>query len=156
MLGEFLDLEIRLLVLKYGRPSVLQSLARLENTSFEELERRLDEISKKPARKRKEPPSPEEAVDQLKISNPVLKTRLLTFAREFERKRFLPDMRDAVRFGQQQGIQIRVKSRREAFPKVAAILAKFPVSKLDDLLEHVGEEQGSFARLADAIIRGTP
>jgi hypothetical protein len=156
MPNDSLDLDLRVLLLKYGRPQVLQNLARLGKASPEELERRLDELSKKAPRKRKGPPSPEEAVDHLQISDPLIKERLLALALEFDRKRFLPEMRDVVRFCQQQGLQTRAKSRREMLPKILKILASFPVTKLDELLEHMNDQAGgSFARLADAIMRGT-
>jgi hypothetical protein len=157
MPNDFLDLDLRLLILKYGRPQVMQSLARLGNTTFEELEQRLGKLAKRPtARKRKEPLSPEAAVDRLEISDPLIKGRLLSLAREFERKRFLPDLRDAVRFCQQQGVKSLSKSRHEMLPRILAILATFPSERLDELSEHIGDGSGtSFARLADAIMKGT-
>ncbi|MGC3992301.1 MAG: hypothetical protein QM796_21905 [Chthoniobacteraceae bacterium] len=159
MQNEFLDLELRLLVLKHGRNRLWEGLARLEGTTLEEVERRLNELAKSHTpRKRKAPLSPDEAVAHLHISEKSLNDRLLTLAREYDQGRFLPQLRDAIRFCQLNGVKTRAKSRRDMLPKVVGILSTHSLAELDRLIEQASAEEkgdGSFARLANAIMRGT-
>ena len=158
-MSDFLEIELRLLLLKYGRKRLWEGLACLENVSIEDVERRIDELAKTPpARKRKELPSLDESVTRLNIVDDDIKQRVMALAREYERGRFLPQLRDAIRFCQMRGVKTRAKSRREMLPKIVAILATLPVAMLDELIANAGDgEHGksSFARLAKAIMGGT-
>jgi hypothetical protein len=154
---DFLDLELRLLVLKHGRSRLLQGLARMNDTSIEELEEQMRQTARPtPPRKPKPVHSAEESVTKLGLEG-LRRDRVLTLAREFERGRFLPQLRDAVRFCAQNGTKPRAKSRRELLPRIAAVLATMPDVKLSALIDDIrdGGDGTSFARLAEAIMRGT-
>jgi hypothetical protein len=152
---ELLDLELRLLMLRHGRTRLLESLAHLEGTTPDEIERLISQIeASQPRKKRKEPPSVEVLVDRLAAVEPERREKILSLAREYERGRFLPQLRDAIRFCHQRGLNVRPKSRRDLLPRIVSALADLPNSILEKMLLHSGED-GSFGRLANAIMKGS-
>ncbi len=159
MQTEFLDLELQLLVAKHGRTRLMQGLARLENVSPEQLEERIARLSDKTLsrKKVKRPFSAEEIIAQIEPVPASRRQELITMSREFEQGRFLPQLADALRFCAKHGQKVRARSRRDLLPKIVAVLAAL---REDELREIVGRAHdtagggGSFARLANAIMRG--
>jgi len=153
---DFLEIEVRLLVAKYGREKVLQTLATVEKVNIDELFRQLDHLERvRSTPKTKGPISLEKQIEKLFIEDDK-KADLLILAKEFEQKRLLPNLRDVIRFCAQNGQNIRPKSRKDTLPRVLAILAKMPASQLKEMRDGLERGSGgSFANLADAIIRGT-
>jgi len=153
---DLLDLELKLLILRHGRTRLLESLAQIENTTPDQLERLISQIdTPQPKKKRKEPLSVDVLVDRLEVVDPERREKILTLSREYDRGRFLPQFRDALRFCHQHGLKVRAKSRRDLLPRILSVLATFPNAGLEQMLMHSGEESGSFERLANALMKGS-
>jgi hypothetical protein len=151
-----LDLELRFLLLKYGRERVLRALAHVEDGTVQDITARLDHLARaRSAKKAKRQPTIEDTLNRLNVSE-MQKEQLSALAREFEQKRLFPQLRDVMRFCAQHGQPIRPKSRQQALPHVLKILSKLSTSQLASLREQVDQgSEGAFARLADAIINGS-
>jgi len=152
---DLLDLELKLLILKHGRTRLLESLAHIEDSTPDQIEHMISQIpALRPRRKRKEVATAENLVDRLGMDDQEKKGKILTLAREYEHGRFLPQLRDAIRFCLRHGIKVRAKSRRELLPRIVSLLAAGPVRDIERIMAHSGEESGSFERLANALMKG--
>ena len=153
---DLLDLELKLLMLKHGRGRLLESLAHLEDTTPEQIERLIGEVDlAKQKKRRREPISLDSLVERLGLGDPAHKERILALGREYERGRFLPQLRDVVRFLQRNGMNVRGKSRRELLPRVLSVLAAAPVRVLEEIEDRPSQDGGSFGRLANALMKGS-
>ncbi len=150
------ELEIRLLVLRYGRRKVLETLAELGDQCIEELERELSAAERKPKRKRIEHSSSDiVAVESQK--RPEISEQLQRLAAMFDARTFLPQLRDAQRFLDRIGIAVRnPKSRAAIMPALFRALAKMDPDELKKLVAGVTTEGDSdFSLLARTIMRNS-
>jgi hypothetical protein len=154
-----IDIDMRLLVLRHGRQQVLAALARLVEQTPEELERHLQELSRKPAASRKKAPTPPlvevaalESRDRSEIAEP-----LRTLAVAFENRSFLLNLRDVQRFLDRTGASSqKLKSRLTAGPAVIRVLSKLPKEELASLAASGASTRESDYALLSRAIMGRP
>lgn len=153
MTDKFLELNLRLLVLRYGRRSVLEALAHLEERTVEDLERELLAAEKKPKGKRPLP-SVAEVVAAESQKRPEISEPLGTLAVAFEGRAFLPQLRDVQRFLERIGSSSpKLKSRAAAMPVLIRALAKLGPDELHQLsIADKSAGDSDFALLARAIM----
>lgn len=155
MPADLLDLEVQLLVLKHGRQRILRSLAGIEGITEADIERALSAAANaKSAKVAKPLLTSAEMLERTHIESPAKKERVATLLREFDQKRFLPELRSVVRFCFEHGEKSAAKTRAAALPKVLSILATLPDHELDELLNSArnGGGKSGFAHLAAAIM----
>jgi hypothetical protein len=153
---DFLKHQFRLLVLQFGRRTVLDAFAAASEASSEQLQ---DEISKleamKKAKATKLPKSLEDILSGVHgLSGDHLRA-ITSLARLYEAKQFLPNLRDAEEFVRRTGGAPRKhKSRKEAMAAVVKALASIPQSESEALLADATRSPGQsdYAILAKQIM----
>ena len=154
----FLPIELRLLVLKYGPRRVLETFAQIKEVSVEEIERQVQQFSEHStprASKAHKPTDVENLVAALKLSDPAKARSILTLARQFEAGTFLPTLREVAGFLSRQGAERRhPKSRRQSLPIVLKALVNLPAVDLDELIKDVlsAPSDGGYELLANQIM----
>lgn len=155
MKSKLVQIEVELLLLKYGENAVIRALALASGLNEEKLQEKifsLQELKTKPARTQKEK---KQLVD---IANEVLKgaaheEELRKLAALYQNKRFLPQLKDVKRFLGKFSIGKYAKSRNEATKMVFESLKKCSLDELTAFISEVDNgEQSSFATLADHIM----
>ena len=116
MNDKFLEFELRLLTLRYGRHELLHALARLGEQTPEELEQ---QIRRAEERRKAKPPRP--AIMDLVAGEcrerPEITELLRALAIKFENRVFLPNLRDVQRFlDRNDAVQGKLKSRNASAP----------------------------------------
>src|SRR5688572_10966134 len=110
-------LEVRLLVLRYGRRKLVETIANLDDKSIEDIEK---EISAAEARRLKKGSQTISTPDLIKKSfheRPELIPVIERLMSRYENKTFLPQLRDVQRFVDRVGATHgRLKSRQAAIP----------------------------------------
>jgi hypothetical protein len=154
--NDLLDIDVRLLVLRYGKTKVLQALAKLSDQTLEDIERQLQVIAQKPKPKRTQPTIMDLVAAQAQ-ERPEIAEPLRTLAVGFENRTFLPQLRHVQRFLDRSGTTHgKFKSRTAAAPAVIRTLAKLPA---DDLVRLTTTDDSStdsdYAILARAIMGKT-
>jgi hypothetical protein len=156
---ELLEIDLRLLLLRYGRQKVLQALAHLTDESAEQLHQRLVVVEEKRAKpkSRKPPPAIIDVVKTAAADRPELLDPLRTLAVEFENRTFLPQLRDVERFLDRIGAAHgKLKSRSAAAPVLIRALAKLSRDDLAKLASHdKGQGESDYSLLARAIMGPT-
>ncbi|MBN9509767.1 MAG: hypothetical protein J0I21_11735 [Alphaproteobacteria bacterium] len=136
MTDNLLDIDVRLLVLRYGRPKVLAALSRLVEQTPAEFEQQLQALARKPSAGRKKAPNlalVEVAALECRDRSEVLEP-LRVLALAFENRSFLPNLRDVQRFLDRAGAPAqKFKSRAIAGPVVIRTLSKLPKDELVSL-----------------------
>lgn len=151
-----LELELRLLILRYGRQSVLRVLARLGDETLEAFEQRL--------RSGEEARSPKKAkvsvVDLAEVhcrEHPELAEPLRALAVGFQNRTFLPQLRDVQRFLDRLGVvRSKLKSRDAAVPVLVRTLAGLSRDDLNRLVHAGSSGESDFSLLARAIMGPSP
>lgn len=154
MSAGIIDLEVKLLVLKHGRSSVVKTLARVCDVSESDLETQLAAAAKtKESKDRSVKPTGAELLARIEVSEEI-RELLIELVHEYECKRFLGELRLVEKFYFDHGIRPAPKARADALPKVITVLAKLPLTELRELLATVreGGSDTAFAQLAGAII----
>lgn len=152
----FLEYEVALLLAKYGKPSLLKALAQKLNATPEQLETILQSPPNQafPSRARKKV-SGSSVVEDLAQKHPDKAQFLRVLQARFENRGFLPELRDVKRFFEQRQHPLgATKSRVDAFPKLAKLLAELDVSELSALCQ--SQPQGAYSSLgiiSDEILR---
>ncbi len=146
MNDSYLNLELRLLVLRYGRSAVVAKLASLGEGTVEDLDREMTEVALRSSSRTKKRsqvagPSKRAEADQLVADNPELK-RLASL---YQARLLLPSLRDVRAFLEAHGIRTSVKSRDAVYPRIIAVLANMPANELARL-----EQSRSSSRDPDA------
>jgi hypothetical protein len=156
MNDEFLDIDVQILVLRYGRQKVLTALSRLVEQTPAELEQQLQILGHKSSVGRKKEPNPSlvdvatsECRGLTEIQEPL---RVLALA--FENRTFLPNLRDVRRFLDRGGASPqKFKSRAIAGPAVIRALSKLPKDELTSLASRDGSSgESDYSLLSRAIM----
>jgi len=151
---QFLQLELRLLILRYGRQRVLQALAQLGEQTPEEVAEQLRAAETK--RKAKRPkPSVMDLVEVECREHPEIAEPLRTLAVGFQNRTFLPHLRDVQRLLERIGsARSKPRSRDAAAPVLVRALAGLA---REDLLRLAAENstpgESDYSLLARAIMR---
>ena len=155
--SELIGLEIRLLLLKYGRDAVMRAIAGATEMSVEELEALLaQKIHSRKSRKRKRDLKPEEFVESRQDLDPERKSLLRVLARRYTGRRFLSTWAEIDTFVRDHGGEgVQSRNRHRAWPLIHRVLARLP---LDDLAEiekenATREDKTDYEVLAGGILR---
>ncbi len=157
-MDDLLKIELRLLVLRYGRRKILEALAAQGDQTPEELEAELALVEqRKASRKPKKLLAAVELVAQLCRERPECAEVLETLATRYENRTFLPDLRDVERFLDRAGSPHgRLKSRRTAARQVITALSRLNTEELKRLAASPPAQGDSdFAMLAREIMGGS-
>jgi len=151
---KLLEIEVRLLVLRHGRPKVLQALARLSEQTIEDLENQLRAAEQKSKAKRSKPSITDFLASECQ-EHPEIAESLRALAVGFENRTFLPQLRDVQRFLDRIGVSSgKLKSRASAAPLLIRLLAKLPP---EDLARMVASDrsvsESDYSLLARAIMK---
>jgi hypothetical protein len=155
MSDQLLEIDIRLLVLRYGRQRVIRALAGVGEQRPEELEQQLraTEQKRKSSRPRLKPSLVDLAAAET-AQRPDISEPLRALAIGFETRTFLPELRDAQRFlDRANASQRKLKSRADAGPALIRTLARL---RREDLLRLAAKDESAgesdFSLLARAIM----
>lgn len=155
-MNELLDIDVRLLLVRYGRARILQALARLNEQTVEDLETQLQNIANRPKVKR----ASANAIDLVGAeakARPEIAESLRALAVRFENRSFLPQLRDVQRFLDRTGASHgKLKSRAAATPIVIRTLGKLAPDHLAQLLLDKTNTDSDYALLARAIMGPKP
>lgn len=153
MTNDLLDIDARLLILRYGRTKVLQALARIGDQTIDELEQQMQVIARKPRPPRAKPSVVDLFAAHAK-EHPAIADPLRTLAVGFENRTFLPHLRDVQRFLDRTGVAHgKLKSRAAAAPAVVRALAKLAPDNIARLAAtDQGGNDSDYSLLAHAIM----
>lgn len=156
MNDEFLKIELRIIVAKYGRAKVQQALASLQDASLVEIASQVSELEVGAKRKPKRERPVADTIAEATEDRPGIKSVLDRFAELYEERSFLPELRDVQSFLERSGFRRANCSRRDAIHHVIHALASFKDQRLNDLLETtlISGESG-YEALANEIISPT-
>jgi len=156
MKKELLEIEVRLLIHKYGYTSVLGTLASIKESTIEEIESLLAAIEQRGNR-----PKTKKQKSNLDIAEEIIKDSehyeaLKKLALDYHNKRFLPQLKDVKRLLERSGIDAgTIKSRVLATKKVFELIRGFDLRELEEMVpSHEGNEESAFSALAREIIGG--
>ena len=159
MKDELLDIDVRLLVLRYGRQKVLAALSRVTEQTPAELEQQLLSFGRpRSADRRSAPTKPlvEVAEAESRGHSEILEP-LRLLAQAFENRSFLPNLRDVERFLDRVGARPqKFKSRAMAGPVIIRTLSKLPKDELSSLASRDASGESDYSLLSRAIMGGAP
>jgi hypothetical protein len=153
---EFLRLEVRLLVLRYGKQQVLRALAAVGDQTIDDLEQQI--AAAESNRKKKTRKAPLTAVELAAVESkdkPIIAETLRRLAIAFDNRAFLPQLRDVERFLERGGSpKKKFKSRAAAAPALFHALGQMSHDDLVRLSSQraVGNES-DYSLLARTIMR---
>ena len=159
MKDQLLEIDVRLLVLRYGRQRVVKVLARLGQQTPEELERELRTAEQRSNSDRvaKQTQSLTDVVDFECREHPEIAESLRSIAVRFENRTFLPHLRDVQRFLDRMGASERTaKSRAATGPALIRTLSKLKREELVMLVARDGSPRESDYSLLSRAIMGAP
>jgi len=150
----YLEIEIKLLVLKYGHTAVLKGLAMAANTSLEEIEAMIRRITERKTSKARTLQRKTAIETAEKIISSSANYKLLhELAVRYQDRTFLPQLRDARQFLERHGINQKVKKRSVAVRPVFEVLLAQSQEELKELLAELHPAGTStFSQLANEII----
>jgi hypothetical protein len=154
----FLELEVRMLLARYGRHPLLRTLATVENSTIEEIENQLTQI--RTARRSKKNKIEKTIADYINESLPVegpTKEHVRRLVSLYENRSFLPELRSVRTFLRRHGIEKRLKSRNDGLRDVVKLLATLPEHTLQTLVDdslHLGTSN-DYTILANELM-GSP
>jgi hypothetical protein len=156
---ELLHAELSLLLIKYGRESVIHGLAKRLHERPEELQRSLEHLQsialadKKKRQKQHQQPF---KLETLLVEHPSKVNALMTLHSRYENRTFLPELRDVKRFFERHGHHTgSLKSRSLAAPSLFKAIARLPESELSQLCAEAEHQPGasSLGMISDEILR---
>ena len=151
---QLLDIDVQLLILRYGRPKVLQALARLGKQTVEDLEHQLRAAAQKPKAKRPNPPATD-LLASVCQERPEITEFLRELAVRFDNRTVLPHLRDVQRFLDRIDPPPRkLKSRAAAAPLLMRALAKLTPEELSRLFfTDESADESDYSLLVRAIMK---
>ncbi len=157
MKKELLNIEIRLLIQKYGYKAIMQSLADVKGTSIEEITTLVVALENKNRQVKKSEKTKSDIdliIEQVSCHD---NSELLTdLANRFQNKTFLPQLKDVKRFFERLGVNAgNIKSHSRSTKKLFEQLRSLPKEELESILEEVPSSgESTFSALANEIIGG--
>ena len=150
-----LQLELRLLVARYGKRRILSAIATIEGVDLVEIEREIERQEVKAKRKKKRRSKGiSELIQEARLSDIDARPFLEELALRFDAKEFLPQLRDVKRFLESRGVPAgKLRSRLNAMPKVVDVLASLSSAELKDLMEELlTSGRGDLGIISDQIL----
>jgi len=158
MSGEILNIEIRLLIVKYGYKNILEALCKTKGTSIDEIESSIASLEKTNAMRK--PTMKKSAIEVAEdvISGAEHYASLHGLAIKYQNREFLPELKDVRRFLERSGIKSsKLKSRLSSTKKLFEFLRGLSKQELESLLTEIPEKgESAFSALANEIIGGQP
>ncbi|GEM_PF-2750341 len=153
-----IELEVRLLLLKYGLKRVLQTLASIRNFEPVNIEQLINEASyQKSQKSRIKHTTIEEILKTIDFPNSEVKPLVYKLGNKFENKIFLPQLKDVRMFLEKNSVAPKsIKSRISAAKKVFELLSMMSVTQLNELLESSVVGQSDLSVISDQIVRRSP
>lgn len=154
---EFLELEVSLILLKYGKEALLKTLARRMQLSDEALRLELEKLALRaeyPSASKKKAIRPF-SLDSVLIGREEKAGPLRQLCARFENRTFLPELKDVKRFFDRHGMPAPIwKSRSLAQASLFRFLADLDVTELYKLLDEgpAGAEASSLGLISDEIL----
>lgn len=154
MTDQLLQLELRFLILRYGRGRVVAAIAQLGEQSVTDIEREIDKVVARRPRQRITPKGASELVAGACLARPDVANFLKSLALRYDNKSFLPQLREVERFLARSKVEHgKLKSRKAASPAVVRALAELPAEELKRLVTSSPSTSGSeYAMLALEIM----
>lgn len=154
---DYLRLHLSLLLAQYGEHGVLEGLAPLLGTSFNDLHARLNDVRKvghARSKKRTGPTKIGSNVESLFADNPEKAGVLRKIQARFAARTFLPELKDVRRFLDRHGQpSSSLKKRDDTFARVAMQLVSLPKEELEAILsEQVSSGYSSLGIISDQIL----
>ena len=150
-----LSLEARLLVARYGRQRVLETLAEISNVDLAVIQREIETYevkgkNKKPIRRKNSVGELLKKANLNEYTGPLVEK----IAYAYDNKEFLPELQKVKRFLESQGIKSdKLRSRTDALPKVIDVLAHQSRDSLEKLVaESETNDRGDLGLIADQIL----
>ncbi len=155
MKSELVQIEVELILLKYGEPAVLKALSTATGISEDELRKKLHALQEKKAKSTRAPKVKKQPLD---IATDVVKgseneKELINLATLYQNEQFLPQLKDVKRFLGRFNVTKTLKSRNDATRLVFESLSKCTSEELKGFIENFDAGgNSSFATLADHIM----
>lgn len=151
---QYLELEVRLLVLKYGYKRVIEALSKAKDVSEHEIQAALSGLERSKSTKQKRRKRSVSEIAEKYIQTAPEKVELLReLVVRFENKTFLPQVMDIRRFLAPFGIDPKsVKSRDESIAKVFQNLCVLPPSELQSFVAQPLSGDSIYSELTNEIM----
>lgn len=155
MKSELVQIEIELILLKYGESAVVKALSTVTGVSEDDLKNRIQSLQEKKAKPAKAPTVRKQPID---IATEIVKgtaneNELTSLATLYQNKQFLPQLKDVKRFLGRFNAPGTPKSRNDATRVVFESLCKCTSEELKGFIENTNAGGDSaFATLADHIM----
>ena len=150
-----LQLELRLLIARYGKRRILEAIATIEGVDLVEIEREIEQQEVKAKRKKqRRSKGVFELIQEARSSNIDVRLILEKLAYRYDAKEFLPQLRDVKRFLESRGVPAgKLRSRSDALPKVVDVLASQSAAELQKLMEELlTSDRGDLGIITDQIL----
>lgn len=151
-----LNLELRLLIARYGKTEVAEALSGIESTDIPAIKAGIDDYeagAKRSKAQRRTEKSIEEMVREVNPINPDVAHLLEKLARAYENKEFLPELRKVKQFLEYRDIPtFKIRSRRDALPTVLQALATCSIDELRELDEEKRGSRSDLGIITDQIL----
>jgi len=155
MKSELLQIEVELILLKYGEAAVLKALSTATGATEEQIKEKIKAIQEKMSKPSKAPRSKKQPVDVAReiVADSANENDLLKLAALYQGKQFLPQLKDVKRFLGRFDITKDVKSRNDATKLVFESLKECSKLELKEFVSDIDSGgESSFAKLADHIM----
>lgn len=155
MKKELLQIEIDLLLLKYGETAVIKALSSVSDKSEDEIVEKIRVLKERKTKVSKTPRQQKQPLDIAKevITGSSNESQLINLAILYQNKQFLPQLKDVKRFLGRFNVSKNIKSRNEATRVVFESLAQCSLDELIYLATDSNtNSQSSFAKLAEHIM----
>ena len=152
---ELLQLEVEMLLLKYGETSVLKALATATTSTEHGLQEKIDALKLKKAKSAKPKFSRKQPLDIAKevITGSANEDRLMRLAILYQNRQFLPQLKDVRRFLGRFNVTKNIKSRSDATRLVFESLDRCTGEELKEFASDSGAvSKSSYDMLADQIM----
>lgn len=151
-----LELELRLLIARYGKAKVAKVLSGIGNTDLPAIKAGIEKYedgAKRSKAQRRTEKIIEEIVREVNPVNPEIAQLLEQLARAYENKEFLPELRKVKKFLEYRDIPtLKIRSRRDALPFVLQALASCSIDELREFNETKRSSRSDLGIITDQIL----
>lgn len=154
---ELVDIDVGLILLRYGKAAVLNAIAHRVGVSEEELMNEIDRLraAKELSAAKKKRSVAKFDLNSILIGRNDKAVNLIKLSERFENRTFLPELKDLKRFFERHGGSASsVKSRASAQSRLFRMLADFGNSDLERLLAEApgSSKESSLGLISDEIL----
>ena len=150
-----LSLEAQLLIARYGRQRVLETLAAIGNVDLAAVQREIEtyRVKSKNKRSTRKKNSVKALLGKVNL-NEDTRSLVEKIAYAYDNKEFLPELRKVRRFLEAHGVKSdKLRSRADALPKIINLLARQSSDSLEKLVvESETTDRSDLGLIADQIL----